>query len=331
MQSPSRRGVLRAAGGVVAGLAGCVSAGPADPTYRLSADRVGDSLAGAFRWEPRGRLADADRRLMDRLLADGSLTTEGFALFPAGRYDRRYVERDGTYYEVSVERAGEVARERWILWFDLLDSEPPAGAEVFTSSLGTGGGTDLAAGYGLSEADVRVVEDAVGEIPTEFEYRDLEDAPPGRRGHVFLRRDPAETALLPDPPFTHVAFETNEGALYARAVAERATVELRRFEHAADPVAESAEGYAEHVRDRYLAATFDRAALPDERRQLLDAVTSGRRYEERPPLSDAMTAVLDRLGLDAVETPEPKRVAFSDVAYFRYRDAYFSAELEIHR
>lgn len=315
----------------MAGLAGCVSGGSDVPTYRLTADRVGDSLAAAFRWEPRGRFADANRELMGRLIREGSLTTEGFALFPAGRYDRRYVERDGTYYEVSVERTGTVERERWILWFDLVDREPPADAEVFTSSLGRGGGTDLAAEYGLSEADVRVVEDAVGEIPTEFEYRDLEDAPPGRRGHVFLRRDSAETALLPDPPFTHVAFETNEGTRYARAVAERATVELRRFEHAADPVAESTEGYAEHVRDRYLAATFDRAALPDERRQLLDAATSGRGHEERPPLSDAMTWALDRLGLDAVGTPEPGRVAFSEEVYLGYADAYFGAQLEILR
>lgn len=325
----------------------------------LTARYVGESLADAFRWEPRGRFSDADRDLMERLVAGGSLTTAGFALYPAGRDEPRYVERDGTFYRLTVERAGEVERERWILWFDLIDDEPPGDAEVFTSSLGTGGGTDLAAEYGLSERDVRVVEDAAGQVPTEFEFRDLEDAPPGRRGHVFVRRSADETALVPEPPFTHVAFETGDGTWYARAVAERATVALREYRHAAEPVAETPTGYAEHVRETHVRAAFDPEALPEAQRDLLDGVTPdvrpadgedgdgegddgqgdgepegravepGREHEERPPLSDAFESVLERLGLDAVETPEPGRVAFSDAVYFGYRGAYFEAQLQI--
>lgn len=364
MPSVSRRAVLRGAGSAAAvGLAGCASHRSAEPRYTLTARYVGGSLADAFRWEPRGRFPDADRELMERLVAEGSLTTEGFALYPAGRDEPRYVERDGIYYRLSIERAGEVERERWVLWFDLLDGEPPGDAEVFTSSLGTGRGTDLAAEYGLSELDVRTVEDAAGEIPTEFELRDLEDAPPGRRGHVFVRRSADDTDLLPEPPFTHVAFETGDGTRYARAVAERATVALRQYRHAAEPVAETPAVYAEHVRETHVRATFDPEALPEAQRDLLDRVTPdvrlsdgqgedgqkdsvgggeqedgepegravepGREHEERPPLSDAFEAVLERLGLFGVETPEPGRVAFSDEVYFGYRGAYFRAQLQV--
>lgn len=349
----SRRRALRTTGtAALIGLAGCASGGSTEPTYRLSAEHVGDSLADAFRWRARGQFAAADRGLMDRLIGEGSLTTEGFALYPVGSNDRRYVERDGTYYGISIERTEEVERERWILWFDLIDGEPPADAEVFTSSLGVGSQTDLATEYGLSKRDVRVVEDAAGEIPTEFEFRDLEDAPPERRGHTFVRRTADQTDLVPDPPFTHVAFETSDEPRYARAVAERSPVALQQYEHAAEAVAESAANYAEHVRERYLEATFDRTTLSDERRTLLDDVTSsvppaerrreqgddgGRAvepdagHEERPPLSAAMEAIIDRLGLGGVQTPEPGGVTFSDEPYFGYKGTNFRAQLEILR
>ncbi len=329
----SRRAFLGGLAGAcaagAAGLAGCLSRGDADPRYVLSAEDVGESLADAVRWQPRGRFTDADRTLMDRLVAEGSLATEGFSLYPPAADRPQYVERDGTHYRVTVERTGEVDREEWILWFDLIEGEPPADAEVYTSSLGLGGGTDLAAEYGLSERDVRVVEDAAGAIPTEFGYRDLENEAPAHRGHVFVRRSPGETDLVPDPPFTHVAFETGDGTRYARAVVERTTVSLRRFEYTAEAVADSTAAYETHVRERHLAASFDRAALPDGQRSILDGMTDGRRYEEREPLSDGMASVLDRLGIDDVEPPEPRRVEFSDEVFFAYGGAFYFGQVEV--
>lgn len=334
MKFTSRRGLLHAVGsGAGLAIAGCLSGGPTTPRYQLSARNVPGSLTDAFRWRPRGRFPEADQELMNRLVTEGSLTTAGFALYPSGRDEQRYVERDGTYYEVSIERTGTVERERWILWFDILDGEPPADAEVFTSSLGTGDPTDLRAAYGLAELDVRVVEDAAGQIPREgFDFHDPESDPPGRRGHVFLRRDAAGTDLLPEPPFTHVAFETGDGTRYARAVTERVTVELQLYEHGVVEVADSTDEYADSVREKHLAATFDRRQLPGEQREILDAITAGGgRYEERPPQSDAMGTVLDRLGLADVGTPQPNGVEFSDDVYFRYRESYFSAQLQVFR
>lgn len=330
----TRRQLLRAAGSAASlGLAGCLDDGASGSRFELTARGVNGRLTDRLRWRARPPFAAADRRLLDRLIAEGSLTTLGFAVVPPAWERPRYVERDGTYYAVTVKRTGTVERERWILWFDLLEGRtPPAGAEVYTSSLGTGEPTDLESAYGLSDLDVRAVEAAEGELAREGSFHDPEGDPPGRRGHVFLRRDAEETALLPEPPFTHVAFETSDGTRYGRAVAERATVELRRFEYAVRAVADSPAGFADHVREQHLRATFERETLPRAQRELLDAVTGGRQpHVERPPLSEAFVAVLSRLGLRDLATPEPGRVAISDEPYFRYDGALHTAQLQVFR
>ena len=334
MPPRTRRAVLRAAAsGAALGLAGCLGGPSAGSRYELTARGVAGTLAERLRWEARSPFAVADRRLVATLVEDGSLTTVGFAVVPPAWERPRYVERGGTYHELTVERAGTVARERWVLWFDLLEGEaPPADAEVYTSSLGTGEPTDLRAAYGLSDLDVRAVEDAEGEVVREFDLHDPEDDPPGRRGHVFRRRDADDSDLLPEPPFTHVAFETNDGTRHARAVAERATVELQRYEYTARPVADSASAYAAHIEAEHLQAAFDRDALPGGQRTVLDAVTGSRRpHVEHPPLSDGFAAVLDRLGLRGLETPDRRGVALSDEPYFRYAGDLWTAQLQVVR
>lgn len=329
MDSISRRRVLAASLGSL-GLAGCLSEGSAT-RYRLSARNVPGDLAEHLRWEPRGAFTERQVEAMRQLVTDGSLTTDGFALL--GPDDVRFVEHEGSFYRVSISRSGTVQRERWVFWFDLIEGEPPSDAEVYESSLGVGGGTDLQAAYNLSELDARAVEDAAGEVYREGPpLEDLEDASAGRRGHVFLHRGADESALIPEPPFTHVAFETNDGTRYARAVVERAEVELQQYEYTATQVADSDAAFADHVQESVLQATFDPDALPEAQREILETITKGGgRYNETVPLSEALTAVLDRLGLSDMTTPEEGSVAFSEDVYFRYREDYNRAQLEIFR
>jgi hypothetical protein len=44
-----------------------------------------------------------------------------------------------------------------------------------------------------------------------------------------------------------------------------------------------------------------------------------------------MEAVLERLELADVQTPDPKETAFSDPAYFRYKDRFYRAQLQVFR
>lgn len=328
---PTRRAVLRAGAAACSlplSTAGCLrlSASDDSPRYRLSARRVGPSLAPRFDWN----VADADafaRDLAARVVDRGEVATDGFSLDGVGTSEPRYVERDGTYYEVAVAEAGTVTRTRWLLWFDRVDADPPAEAEVYTSSLGLGDPTRLDAAYGLSESDVRAVEDAEGRVATGSEFLDLADRPPERRGHLFVRRSADGTDLVPDPPFDYAAFETGDGTVYARAVAEEASVDLTRYVHTATPVAESADAYERHLRETHLRAAFDDA--PDAQRPVLDAATGGREYEETAPISDGFAAVLERLGVDDTRTPEPRRVEFSADVYFAYEGSYYEGQLEI--
>lgn len=268
---------------------------------------------------------------MNRLITEGSLTTTGYAVL--GRDDARFVERDGTFYEVSIRRSGTAQRDRWVLWFDLIDGEPPSDAEVYESSLGVGGGTDLSTAYNLSELDVRAAEDAAGDVYQEGPpLEDLDDVPPGRRGHVFVHREAADSGLLPEPPFTHVAFDTGDGKRYARAIAERAEVELQQYDYTATRVADSDTEYANYVQETVQEASFERASLSSAKREILDTVTAGGgRYNEELPLSEALESILARLGLAGMTTPEDGTVAFSDDVYFQYRDSYSQAQLEIFR
>jgi hypothetical protein len=331
--SASRRTLLTTVGGVaVVGLGGCLDAadGTADRhRYRLSARPLGPRLVGRFRWKPDGPDADPDDRLVGRIVATDSVTVAGVRLPERGAENVSYVEREGTYYELRHDEIGPVTRERWLLWFDRIDSAPPADAETFTSSLGLGDRTPLETTYGLSAFDVHAVESAAGRMAPEHVFVDLEDEPPGRRGYLFLRRSAEETDLVPDPPFSHVAFESGDGTVYARAVVERVPVELRQYRYTATPVAETTAAFDAYLREEYLTTTFDGSSLSEPRRAVLSGARSGRGYEETTPLSEAYTAVLESLGVADTAEPAPRRVEFSDEVLFAYDDDYYEAQLEI--
>ena len=323
----SRRAVLAALGGAsLIGLAGCADR---QPRYRLSALSLGPSLARTFTWTPDGPFAAFDRDLASEIVARGSVATDGFRLSNTGPDNPSYVERDGTYYEIRVREAETVTRTRWLLWFDRVDTELPRFAEVYTSTLGVGDSTPLDMTYGLSELDVHAVAVAEGRMAPEYGFVELEDEPPERRGYLFLRRAPDTSALVPNPPFTHVAFESGGGAVYARAVVEQVTVSLTRFVHTATPIGESADAYRDSLHERYVAAAFDSDGLSAAQRSLLSAAWTGAGYEETVPLTDDFASVLERIGVADVAPPDPRLVAFSGDVYFKYDGTYYEAQLEI--
>lgn len=319
----TRREFLAATGTTVAGataIAGC-SSGPDGPEHRLSARNRGPSLAEAFRYEvpADAPFADADRALLDRTVADGEATTVGFRL-PRSR-ENTFVEADDSYYRLEAERAGEVQAERWLLWFDLLDGNPPADATPIEEPP-----ADLPA------LDRRAVERAITTLVGEFGPRDLADETPRSRGHLFVRRGADDSDLLPEPPFSHLRYDDGEETLYARVVVEEVSVDLRRWRHTAEPVARSAEAYERFVREEFLRTAFADDELPEGAQAVVSGVTSGVQQTEFPPLSDGFRTVLERLGLDDVSFEDPESTArLSEPAFFRYDGLAFEAQLELFR
>lgn len=74
--------------------------------YRLSMRSIGSSLPSAFAWEPDETFERADRDLALEIIEQGKVTTEGYALQNTGPGNPSYVEHDGTYYEITVEKTG---------------------------------------------------------------------------------------------------------------------------------------------------------------------------------------------------------------------------------
>lgn len=325
----SRRSFLATVGGVSCiGLAGCVTSTDSPPRYRLSARPLGSTLTHEFTWEPAGPFKELDQNLVSEIVTQGTVTTEGFRLSNTGADDLSYVTQGGTYYEISVTESDAVTREKWVFWFEKIDSEPPA-AEIYSSGLGLGQQTPLDTTYGLSELDVHAVETAEGRMAPEHGFVDLEDEPVGHRGYLFSRRSPEETDLVPEPPFTHVAFESGDGTVYARAVVERVSVDLTQFTHTATPVGDSDEAFSKHLREKYLQRVFRSEELSSEQRSLLSSAQSVHGYEETTPLSDGFAAILEGIGVADTKQPKPKFVNFSDEVYFKYDDTYYEAQLEI--
>ena len=329
----SRRNFLATVGGIsLLGGSGCITRTNATsdkPRYRLSTRSLGASLAHKFAWEADGPFETLDQSFLSEIITQGPVTIDGVRLSDLGADNLSYVEQDGTYYEIGAAELGKVTREKWLFWFDKIDSEPSATAEIYSSGLGLGDQTPLDTTYGLSELDVHAIETAEGRMVPEYGFIDLEDEPPKHRGYLFLRRSPEETDLVPEPPFTHVAFESGDGTVYARAVVERVSVELTQFKYTATPVGDTAEAFNEYLRQDYLATTFSREELSSEQQSVLSETWVGQGYEETAPLSDGFTAILERLGMMDTEQPEPKMVEFSDDVYFEYDGTYYEAQLEV--
>ena len=298
--------------------------------YRLSTRALGSILTREFTWKPNGPFDTLDQEFLTELIAQGPVTADGVRISNLGADNLSYVKHDGTHYEISATELGTVTREKWLFWFDKINSEPPADAEIYSSSLGLGDQTPLDTTYDLSELDIHVVETAEGQMAPEYGFIDLEeDRPPRHRGHLFLRRTPDETDLIPEPPFTHVAFESGNGTVYARAVVERISVELTQFKYTATPVGDTAEVVNQYLRQEYLTTSFSSEELSDEQQSLLSETWVGQGYEETTPLSGGYTAILEQLKVMDTEQPEPKMVEFSNDVYFEYDGTYYEAQLEI--
>ncbi|WP_323674394.1 hypothetical protein [Halorubellus sp. PRR65] len=298
----SRRTLLRSAGALAAVTAtagaGCVSIGSND-RYVLHADDVDGSLASRF-VVPDPTAVRADTRLdfdeatkrewLDELFDAGRVTAVQWPLVEPDEWgdDVRprptVLQHEGAFHAVTTERIRQVERDRWLFATTRTDEEPPGDATVRSEPFDS-----------LSERDREILQSALDAVYAGNDGFLGEPEIDGLRP-VQYHRDVSAAAsdLVPDPPFEYVDYYDET----FRVVARRRTVTVPERTFAVERVAETRSELEDYLEETVPEARFDEPS--DAVREVLDAAVSesdGGRYEEAPPLSDALSTVVDALGM----------------------------------
>jgi len=287
---------LAAAG--VTSVTGCLSSG--DSRFRLSAYPAENPYEKFLRTDPTAQRAqfaidypdEYKRTVSDELLASGSVTVLNYELayeyeFGSEQRERPQFATDGDrYYRIHVDTVRTVERDWWEFYLDLLDSKPSDGIEPTTVPITS-----------LSDRDQQILDRAMEAAAADRNPAiDVGDREPGSRGVTYHNHlDTDESDLVPSPPFEYL--QHNDHLFQARAEQDTISVTERTF--TAEQIGGSRSEYEQHVRDTVLEVDFSTVSLSSEAADVLDTATDGRPvsgfYEESPPMSDGLKAVLTHL------------------------------------
>lgn len=345
MPSLSRRRLLRAVGGAAAlCTAGCTTlpfafARP-NPEYELMVSTVTHEqpmpFVDRFRWEPiTDAFAPQERAIVERLVETGSATTVGYHLGVGAHVDERavwppqYVLSDGMYYRICLASAREIEREATVFWLDLLDAAPGDrdAATVVT-----------APPERLSPQDRAVFDDVVDWVAVGHGPRDADSESPRHRGYVYDLYDPADSDLVPTPPFDYYRYDTDDGASrYFVPRVSDPTITRTQYEYDIEAVDSSRSAFESHMLETVIAAEFTGDDLSAETVAILDDLTthdpgepSNESHAEREPVSAGYGALLERLGLAVVEL-ESEPIVSSEPVFFTYEGERYDGHLTISR
>ncbi|WP_135826856.1 hypothetical protein [Halorussus ruber] len=326
--SHSRRRLLGLAGvGVSSALSGCsLLASSSSARYSLqSSPRGGTTLLDLFEWEPRQQALHVRRHadaLVAELLDSGEMTTEAQ---PLGPYDPNgspplaYTEYEGSYYSVRVTAVEEVSLDRWEFWFEPVEQAPADVDPVENLS------------EGLSDFDAEIADRAVAEaMGAVVDGVNLSTVAHGERGVVFFDpMDPAESELVPNPPFEYVRAEPDNEFLdekqTLRAHATDGNVKTKRYVHETERVADS-KSELEDVLSGHIDATFGED--PEDIREILDE-TIGGVYAEREPISESFESLIAQLGIDDPTPPDESGASRAWRRHYEYEGDYYATTLRI--
>jgi hypothetical protein len=232
------------------------------------------------------------RTVYEELLASGSVTVLNYQLayeydFGSEQRERPQFATDGErYYRVHVEKVRTVERDWWEFYLDLQDTEQPDGADPATGPVTS-----------LSDRDQHILEQAMEAAAADRDPAiDVGDREPGSRGVTYHHHlDTEKSDLVPSPPFEY--FQHNDHLFEARAKQDTIPVTERTF--IAEDIGGSQSEYEQHVRGTVLEVDFSTVSLSSEATEVLNTATDGRPvsgfYEESPPMSDGLKAVLTQL------------------------------------
>jgi hypothetical protein len=329
----SRRRALQLFGAAAAtgATAGCLGSGSLD-SYALIADELDLSSVERPYLRPDPTEIDAVTRVdfateakrtyLTELVETGSVSARQWPLVGRDRWGTEtrprptFLERDGTFHEVSITDERRLERERWHFALERLDEAPPDDAAVARPP------------FDLSDQDERVLDAALDAVYAghdgflgDPEFDELQAV----EFHHGL--DAEASALVPSPPFEFVEYSDE----YFRAVAERRTVEVPEWTYAITEVAKTRSEFNAYARDAILERDLDDIGLSEPAAAVLDDAIAEepRRYEEGAPPSAALDEALGALGiaedLEPIATYED-RVDFRNVVV-EYRDGVYRFDL----
>lgn len=307
-------------------LAGCLGGGGRRHLLAASSGTIDDLFVLDPTRSARHIARHADE-LVDDLFADGRLVTldaslDGGLRHPDAPGDVRrrrptYVEREGTYYRLRVTDAEPTAAETWVVWFEPVEDASdvdPVDANTFGSEeYGSLDANVLSAARRMAMNSVAADEDH-----TETPLRD--------RGVAFFDPlDPADSDVVPDPPFEYGRVTDSRPGLpdeqLLRLHVERARLSTTRYVHEIERVTDDPAAFRERVETSHLDATFDRDALAEGVREILDGLGEAP-YEEDGNASASLETVLGRLDLSSVEVADGETRARRE-RYYAYDGSYY--------
>lgn len=264
------------------------------------------------------------RRKMQELVRTGTVSTRGWGLSYLTDWGdtQRQIDQcllyDGTYYRPIVESSEEVTRDTWAFYVDWTVDEPSADSDVATFPVDS-----------LSEQDSRIIDVAVTDLPSP----DRRVGPPDDydwavQYHAGL--DPSASDLVPNPPFEYVRTEDETFG----AVAERIPVKRTNRTISAEAIGTSEAAFEQFARQEFADADLSPQSLTDETRPIVDEITEklDNLYEEEPPPSDGLEAVLEQLGIAEDLRPHDE---YQEYTWFRgalaeYVGQWYTIDLNIH-
>ncbi|WP_049897309.1 hypothetical protein [Halorubrum distributum] len=325
----SRRRALQlfGASAVATSTAGCLSPGSLDE-YALIADELDLSSVGRpYLWPDPTEIRAITRvdfttemktQYVSELFDQGSVTVKQWPLVRRAQWGKTtkpyptFLEQNDSFYQVQISDERQLERDRWHFAVDRIDETPPDDATVERRP------------FDLSTQDERVLEAALDAVYAgndgflgDPEFDELQTV----EFHHGLNIDTSD--LIPSPPFDFV--EVSED--YFRTVTELRTVQVPEWTYTVTEITQSRSEFNEYAKTEIVEHDLSSSSLSESARSVIDDAISDdpRRYEEGAPPSDALSEVLEALGiagdLDPIDSYED-RVDFRNIVA-EYQDTTY--------
>lgn len=334
----SRRKTLASIASVagMSALAGCEGEyRDIESKFRLAARPVGD--VGASPEESGTPLVDpltipADltpdysdeykRSIVSKLVDSGSTAVTGWPLTYETEWGidtrerPRCFEHGGSFYRIHLDDVTTDTDQYWQL--GLQWQGPPVTGDADVRSLPL---------EELPEQDRRIINATAESIP-EQNVRTGE----ARWGTFHTEFDPETSELISEPPFESLEYENEQFKLN---VQKQPLDDLVERTLSIEPVADSRAAYERYARETLSDARYTVDSLSESAVSVLDEATSreqGFSYEEEPPLSEKLEAVLEPLGItgELREHDEYEQTRWFNDALAEYRGQWYRIDLAVY-